>query len=240
VSYNHKHNEANGEGNRDGEDHNRSWNCGAEGPTDDPGALALRARQRRNFLATLMLSQGVPMLLHGDELGRTQGGNNNAYCQDNELSWMNWELTDEDSDLLRFVSDLIALRTQHPTFRRHRWFQGRTIRGTDEIAWLRPDGESMSEADWQAGFVKAVGCYLNGDAIHATDERGRGLRDEDFLILFNASEHTLEWQIPVSFGAAWELVLDTAAPLEPGDPSVLAAGEVLARPDRSLAVLIGR
>ena len=240
VAYNEKHNDANGEDNRDGENHNRSWNCGAEGPTDDHAVLSLRGRQQRNFLATLLLSQGVPMLLHGDEIGRTQRGNNNAYCQDNELSWVDWDLDDGQRELLDFASRLITLRRQHPTFRRRRWFQGRTIRGTAEIAWLRPDGDLMSEDDWQTGFVKAAGCYLNGEAIRTTDARGRAVYDDDFLILFSAAAEPLDWVIPAAFGDPWELVLDTAEHLDPGEPRVLKAGDVLARSDRSLAVLIRR
>ncbi|HEX7035360.1 MAG TPA: glycogen debranching protein GlgX [Pseudomonadales bacterium] len=240
VSYNEKHNDANGEENRDGESHNRSWNCGVEGPTEDPDVLALRARQQRNFLTSLLLSQGVPMLLHGDELGRTQQGNNNAYCQDNELSWVDWDLDEARNELFEFTADLIELRKHHPTFRRRRWFQGRTIRGTAEIAWLRPDGDEMSDADWQSGFVKAVGCYLNGDAIRTTDERGRVVRDDDFLLLFNASPESLEWQIPTTLGENLELVVDTAAPVDDENPVRLRGGETFTRPERSLAVLLRR
>ncbi len=240
VSYNHKHNEGNGEDNRDGESHNRSWNCGAEGPTDDPQVLDLRGRQQRNFLATLMLSQGVPMLLHGDELGRSQNGNNNAYCQDNELSWVNWELNDEQRALLDYTCRLIALRKLHPSFRRRRWFQGRTIRGTAELAWLKPGGEEMSDSDWEAGYVKAVGVFLNGEALHAADERGRGIHDHDFLMLLSAAAEPIDWTLPSGFGGPWELVLDTAEELDPEHPAVVEAGDVVQRPGRSLALLMHR
>ncbi len=239
VSYDEKHNEANGENNGDGESHNRSWNCGVEGPTDDAAVNALRSRQQRNFLATLLLSQGVPMVLHGDELGRTQRGNNNVYCQDNELSWVDWSEDEGAAELLRFTSDLIAVRRQHPSFRRQRWFQGRTIRGNAEIAWLRPDGEPMSDADWQAGFVKAVGCYLNGAVIHTSDDRGRPVHDDDFLILFNAAEDPLDWRLP-DMHDAWELVLDTAQAVDSEAAPAVPAGQTLLRPDRSVALLIGR
>ncbi|MFW6093833.1 MAG: glycogen debranching protein GlgX [Pseudomonadota bacterium] len=238
VAYDEKHNEANGEDNQDGEDHNRSWNCGAEGPTDDAGVLALRARQQRNLLATLMLSQGVPMLLHGDELGRTQGGNNNAYCQDNEISWVNWDLDEHQAELLEYTRRLITLRHRHPSLRRRRWFQGRTIRGTPELAWIRPNGEEMSESDWHEGFVKAVGIYLNGNAIYTTDDRGRAVYDHDLLMLFNASTEALDWVIPNAYGGPWELVLDTAEALDTDAPMMLTGGERLSRADHSLAVLI--
>ena len=165
TSYNEKHNEANGEGNADGESHNRSWNCGAEGPTDDPEVLELRARQRRNLLATLLLSQGIPMMLGGDEMGRTQDGNNNAYCQDNEISWFDWDSM--DGSLVAFTSRLIALRRDHPVFRRRRWFHGRPLHGKDivDVAWFRPDGTEMEESDWESGFAKSIAVFLNGDAI---------------------------------------------------------------------------
>ncbi|HZA88392.1 MAG TPA: alpha-amylase family glycosyl hydrolase, partial [Acidimicrobiales bacterium] len=165
VSYNEKHNAANGEGNRDGENHNRSWNCGVEGPTDDPTVLALRARQQRNLLATMLLSQGVPMILYGDEVGRTQGGNNNAYCQDNETSWFDWAHTDEG--LHAFTTALIALRQAHPVFRRRRWFQGRPLRDIVDIAWLRPDGTEMTDNDWRSSNEACVAMFFNGDAINS-------------------------------------------------------------------------
>jgi isoamylase len=210
VSYHEKHNEANGEGNRDGEEHNRSWNCGAEGPTDNPDVLRLRNRQMRNFLATLFLSQGVPMLCGGDELARTQQGNNNAYCQDNELSWYDW--TAADTSLLGFVRDLIKLRSQHPVFTRRRWFQGRPIRGNDvsDIGWFTPGGTEMSDQDWQAGFAKTLGVFLNGSAIRTMDERGKHVVDDSFYVMFNAHSEPVEFVLPESkWGEQWTIALDT-------------------------------
>ena len=210
VSYNDKHNEANGEENRDGESHNRSWNCGAEGPTDNPDILRLRQRQMRNFLATLLLSQGVPMLGGGDEIGRTQQGNNNAYCQDNELSWYDWE--GADTGLLRFVQDLIRLRAEHPVFCRRRWFQGRPIRGSDvsDIGWFTPAGTEMSDQDWQAGFAKTLGVFLNGDAIRTMNEHGEHVVDDSFYVMFNAHSEPVEFVLPESkWGEQWTLALDT-------------------------------
>jgi glycogen operon protein len=219
VSYDQRHNEANGEENRDGESHNRSWNCGAEGPTDDPAVNALRARQKRNFLATLLLSQGIPMLLGGDEIGRTQRGNNNGYCQDGELSWFDWE--NADRELLEYTRRLIALYKRHPVFRRRRWFLGRPIRGTvvRDIAWFRPDGIEMGDQDWTTGFAKSLGVFLNGRAIPTLDERGRRIFDDSFLLLFNAHHEALEFTLPGRrFGARWLgqrwiTVLDTREPL---------------------------
>ena len=210
VSYNDKHNDANGEDNRDGESHNRSWNSGEEGPTENPDVLALRARQTRNFLTTLFLSQGVPMLLGGDEIGRTQRGNNNAYCQDNEISWFDW--TSADHDLLQFTRRLIQLRLRHPVFCRRRWFQGRPIRGTQvsDIAWFTPGGTEMSEEDWQAGFAKSLGVFLNGRAIPTPNERGEQILDDSFYVIFNAHHEPLEFTLPESkWGTRWGVVLDT-------------------------------
>ncbi len=209
MSYNDKHNEANGEDNRDGESHNRSWNCGAEGPSDDPEVNALRARQQRNFLATLFLSQGVPMLLGGDEIGRTQGGNNNAYCQDNEISWYNWR--EADWDLFEFAAGLIRLRQAHPVFRRRRFFLGRAIHGIEvgDIGWFRPDGQEMSEEDWQAGYAKSLTVYLNGQALQELDVRGQRLVDSSFYLMFNAHYEPLTFTIPQGLGAKWVKVLDT-------------------------------
>ncbi len=215
VSYNDKHNEANGEDNNDGESHNRSWNCGAEGPTDDPEVCALRRRQQRNFLTTLFLSQGVPMLLMGDEVSRTQQGNNNAYCQDDELSWFDWDDVAEHDDLLRFVCRLTDLRREHPVFRRRRWFAGRSIRGSDanDIGWVRPDGTAMTDEDWDAGFAKSLGMVLNGDAIPWPGPRGERIEDDSFAVVFNAHHEDLEWAAPGEpWGEAWEVVLDTARP----------------------------
>ena len=234
VSYNHKHNEANGEDNRDGSDDNRSWNCGAEGVTDDPGILTLRARQQRNFLATLLLSQGVPMILSGDEFGRTQGGNNNGYCQDNELSYVHWPPADAaansrpdmqgtGSSLDSFVRSLIRLRADHPVFRRRRFFTGEAGRlrpdHLGDIAWLTPAGEDMTDADWAAGFAKSLTVFLNGDAITEPDPRGERITDDSFLLLFNAAEHDLDFFIPPGYGEHWALELDSADPEPmPGGP----------------------
>ncbi|WP_240498229.1 glycogen debranching protein GlgX [Williamsia sp. 1135] len=240
VSYNEKHNDANGEDNRDGESHNRSWNCGVEGPTDDPEIERLRARQQRNILATLMLSQGTPMIAHGDEIGRTQNGNNNVYCQDSPIAWMDWSLAEENSDLLAFTSRVIALRTAHPVFRRRRFFAGRPIRSGDQprdIAWLTPGGEEMTEADWDSGFGKSLAVFLNGSAIGEKDVRGRVVRDDDFLMCFNAHYEPIEFRIPTAFYAEeWVGVLDTANSV--GDSSVSAQAEsgLLVR-ERSLLVL---
>ncbi len=207
VSYDEKHNDANGEGNADGESHNRSGNCGAEGPTDDPVILKRRAQQQRNLLATLFLSQGVPMLLMGDELGRTQGGNNNAYCQDNEISWVDWN--EIDAPLLEYVRWLIAFRKAHPVFRRRRWFQGRPIRGAVDIAWFKPDGKPMTDQDWVARHARSLGVFLNGKAIPGHDDRGRPFVDDSFLLLFNGHSRAVYWSPPADFGGPWNLVLDT-------------------------------
>jgi glycogen operon protein len=211
VSYNEKHNEANGEGNRDGESHNRSWNCGVEGDTDDPAVLELRARQQRNFITTLMLSQGVPMLLHGDELGRTQKGNNNVYCQDNELSWMSWDLKQWQNDLLAFTRRVVALRHEHPVFRRRRFFAGTA--GPDQvadIAWFRPDGTNMKDADWGHEYARALMVFLNGEAIPEPDRRGEQVVDDSFLVAFNASDQQITFTIPDEvYGEGWLVALDT-------------------------------
>src|SRR5687767_11505382 len=210
VSYNDKHNDANGEENRDGESHNRSWNCGIEGPTDEPEVNALRARQVRNFLTTMFLSQGVPMLLGGDEIGRTQHGNNNGYCQDNEISWYDWEKA--DIELLHFTQRLVRLRHQHPVFCRRRWFQGRPIHGTQvsDIAWFTPAGTEMSEDDWRAGFAKSLGVFLNGRGIPTPNERGEAIFDESFYVMFNAGADPLDFKIPMEkWGTRWTLMLNT-------------------------------
>jgi glycogen operon protein len=240
VSYNDKHNEANGEGNNDGESHNRSWNSGVEGPTDDPAVLELRARQRRNFLATLFLSQGVPMMLGGDELGRTQRGNNNAYCQDNEISWVDW--AEADTVLLEYTRWLINFRREHPVFRRRRWFQGRAIRGMEDIGWFTPDGTEMSEEDWEAGFAKSLGVFLNGSSIPSVDSRGEPETDDSFLVLFNAHFEPIDFTVPPAWGERWSIVLDTADALPPSiDPTVgqrvVKASETLPVESRSLVVL---
>ncbi len=228
VSYDEKHNEANGEDNRDGESHNRSWNCGVEGPTDDPGINALRARQQRNLLATLLLSQGVPMLLAGDESARTQNGNNNSYCQDNPLSWLNWELDAEQGELLSFVRRLTRLRRNHPIFRRRHFFQGRPIKGegVKDILWIGPEGNEMDDEAWSHGHVRALGVVLNGKGIKETDEQGRPIEDDSFLLLLNAGQDPLGFKLPPSpEGLSWDRFLDTAngnahghdGPWRPGD-----------------------
>jgi isoamylase len=238
VSYNQKHNEANGEDGADGESHNRSWNCGAEGDTDDQDVLALRRRQQRNFLTTLLLSQGVAMLLAGDESGRTQGGNNNAYCQDNEISWQDWGNLDED--LLDFTRRLIALRREHPVLRRRRWFQGLPIRGSVDLGWCKPDGTEMGDADWNAGSAPTVGLFLNGEAITDRDRRGQRVSDDCFLLLFNAHHEPIEWMLPKLWGDHWELIIDTAAAAEEGpaqEDETLESGLVLPVAGRSVVVL---
>ena len=228
VSYNEKHNEANGEDNRDGESHNRSWNLGAEGPTDDPEVNARRARQQRNFLATLLLSQGVPMMLGGDEIGRTQQGNNNAYCQDNEISWFDWDHADRD--LLEFTRRLIAFRREHPVFRRRGWFKGQPIRGQDasDITWFKPDGTLMSEQDWTEWFAKSFVLFLNGDALRSRDERGRPMCDDTFLVLFNAHLDPVTFTLPATRGGSsgypcwtrrWSTDFTTTRPSIRADPS---------------------
>jgi glycogen operon protein len=218
VSYNEKHNEANLEDSRDGENHNRSWNMGTEGPTDDPEILARRARQTRNFLATLFLSQGVPMLLGGDEIGRTQGGNNNGYCQDNEISWYDWGRADES--LLEFARGLIQFRHRHPVFRRRRWFQGRPIRGSQvsDISWFTPGGDEMSEEHWGHGFAKSLGVFLNGDSIPTRDSRGEQVVDDSFYVLFNAHSEPIDCVLPNdALGQRWTVVFDTGEGPPPDD-----------------------
>ncbi|MEO3405134.1 glycogen debranching protein GlgX [Mucilaginibacter sp. CAU 1740] len=211
VSYNDKHNDANGEDNNDGESHNRSWNCGAEGPTEDEAINALRARQKRNLLATMFLSQGVPMLVAGDEFGRTQNGNNNAYCQDNEISWLNWETADKE--LLAFTQKLIALRKKHPIFRRRKWFQGLPImgKGLEDIAWFLPEGNEMSEENWNHDFAKSLGVFLNGRGLHHMGPKGEPVIDDSFYIIFNAHDQPLEYVLPPKiYGDDWKKIMDTA------------------------------
>ncbi len=240
VSYNVKHNEDNGEDNRDGTDDNRSWNCGVEGTTEDPDVLALRARQRRNMLATMFLSQGIPMLLHGDELGRTQRGNNNAYCQDNELSWVDW--TSADRELISFTTALIAMRREHPVLRRRRFFAGRPIRGGDElrdIAWLRASGQEMTEHDWEVELCQCLTVFLNGAGIRDADARGRPVTDDSFLLCFNANDEDIDVQLPGNgYGQEWIVVLDTATGQTPGTRGATAAADAkITITGRSLVVL---
>jgi isoamylase len=238
VSYNGKHNEANLEDNRDGHDNNLSWNCGVEGATDDPAVLALRRRQMRNFLATLLLSQGVPMLLAGDEMGRTQQGNNNAYCQDNEISWVDWSLHDGQLWLFDFVRRLIALRHDHPVFRRRNFFQGRALSGSPskDIAWLKPDGTEMTTEEWDHDFARCLGVYLGGDALDEVDGRGRPVRDDTFIVLFNAHHDAIAFKLP-AFGRGWRMVLDTAREDDAAAPRVVAPDGVYELEGRSLALL---
>lgn len=239
VSYNDKHNEANGEDNRDGADDNRSWNSGVEGPTDDSGVLTLRARQQRNFIATLMLSQGVPMLLHGDELGRTQGGNNNGYAQDNEITWVDWSSLDQP--LIEFTAALSRLRREHPTFRRRRFFDGRPVRREEgapipDIVWARPDGSQMQPEDWDSGFGRAVAVFFNGDGIRERDRRGEPISDHHFIVLFNAGDGVVDFEIPaVEFSPKWDVVVDTAGEHANTDP--VEPGSSLSVPGRSMMVL---
>ncbi|HWW76000.1 MAG TPA: hypothetical protein VNZ44_11410, partial [Pyrinomonadaceae bacterium] len=212
VSYNEKHNEANMEENRDGHDNNISWNCSVEGPTDDEEVNALRARQQRNFLATLLLSQGVPMLVAGDELGRTQNGNNNAWCQDNEISWVNWDLDEQGRDLLEFTRQLIRLFHHHPVLRRRKFFQGRPVRGAEikDIAWFRPDGQEMTDEDWRNEQARSLAVRLAGDSIDETDERGRRVTDDTLLLLLNAHHRAVSFLLPAHRrGVSWEQLLDT-------------------------------
>ncbi|MGA7802339.1 MAG: glycogen debranching protein GlgX [Gammaproteobacteria bacterium] len=241
VSYDHKHNEANKESNQDGESHNRSWNCGVEGPSIDPAINAVRARQKRNFLATLFLSQGVPMLLGGDELGRTQQGNNNSYCQDNELSWVDWELRPEQLELLEFVRELIAFRRRHPAFRRRQFFKGEPPAGasTKDITWLAPDGTEMTEAQWMDGELRTLGMLISGAALGDYDERGRRLSDETFLLLFNAYHEDMAFTLPPGEPAgAWRGMLDTGFATGMPPPAEIRAGMTYRLRSRSFAVLV--
>ena len=238
VSYNDKHNEANGEENRDGESHNRSWNCGVEGPTDDPEINKLRDRQKRNFLATLFLAQGIPMLLGGDEFGRSQKGNNNGYCQDNDISWFAWESADKE--LLEFTRRLIRLRKEHPVFHRRRWFQGRPIHGEKitDIGWFTPDGVQMAEEQWGEGFAKALGVFLNGEGIDSPDLRGERVVDDSFCVLFNAHYEPIQFVLPKKeWGESWTVVLDTNQALAENHEPVYKAGAEVTVESRSLQVL---
>jgi isoamylase len=244
VSYSEKHNEANGEENRDGESHNRSWNCGVEGATDAPEILALRGRQKRNLLATLFLSQGVPMLSHGDELGRTQRGNNNAYCQDNEISWIDW--ASADTGLIEFTAKLSKLRREHPIFRRRGWFTGKPIRGgrLKDLVWFRPDGVEMTADDWSVGYAKTIGAFLNGRALTERDRVGDRITDDSFYLMFNSFDEPIAMTIPpIGWGRKWALVLDTTQVPDttedsPGDNGrIYRAGEEVRLAGRAVAVM---
>ncbi|WP_285683471.1 glycogen debranching protein GlgX [Actinoplanes sp. NBRC 103695] len=240
VSYNEKHNSANGEDNRDGESHNRSWNGGAEGPTDDGEVNKLRERQKRNFLTTLLLSQGVPMILHGDELGRTQGGNNNTYCQDNEIAWMNWAEARHHDLLTRFTASVTKLRADHPVFRRRRFFQGAPVPGTKvtDIAWLRRDGEPMTEADWNERSGMTMTVFLNGQGIPERDALGEPITDDSFLLLFNPLGEEVTFTIPPrTYGSRWEKVVDTADPMLADRQRVTKAGGGLSVGGHTMVVL---
>lgn len=240
VSYNDKHNEANGENSQDGESHNRSWNCGVEGETDDPQVLQLREQQRRNFLVTLILSQGIPMLLGGDEMGRSQKGNNNGYCQDSEISWFDWELVSGNQDLLDFTRELIYLRRQHPVFRRRKWFQGRAIHGAgiSDIAWFNPDGSHMTDEQWEAGYAKSIGVFLDGNQIPSPGPQGQRISDDSFLLFFNAHYETMEFTLPSELEEKqWVKVIDTKEPRFVQEEIVFTKGQAVPVTERSLVVL---
>ena len=242
VSYNGKHNEANGENNQDGSNDNDSWNCGVEGTSNNPEIVALRERQKRNFLTLLFLSQGVPMLCGGDEIGRTQHGNNNAYCQDNEISWFNWDLDHTQQDLLAFVQNLIDLRKRHPVLRRRRFFQGRHIRGSEvkDLSWFRPDGKEMTDDDWNAGYAKSLVLRLAGDAIAERDQKGRPIVDDTLLVILNAHHTPMAFTLPAhKRGIRWHPVLDTACSGE-NEKQVAGfkGGEQYEMEARSIAVLL--
>ncbi|RPF28624.1 glycogen debranching protein GlgX [Georgenia muralis] len=241
VSYNDKHNEANGEGNADGESHNRSWNCGVEGPTDDPEIRALRARQQRNFLTTLLFSQGVPMIAHGDELGRTQDGNNNVYCQDNELAWMDWDLDDDRQSLLDFTRTVVQLRKDHPVMRRRRFFAGSPDHGGEsdigDIEWFTHAAEHMSDEDWSVSHARSVMVFLNGQAIPEPDARGERIVDDNVLGLLNAGAEPLEFRLPpAEYGTTWTTALDTSD--DEGVGVEHTAGGTVAVPGRTTIVLV--
>ncbi len=240
VSYNDKHNEANGEENRDGSNDNRAWNCGIEGPTHDAAIRRLRLQQKRNLLATLLLSQGVPMILGGDELGHTQRGNNNAYCQDSELSWLPWELDAEQSDFLEFTAQMIALRRRHPVFSRRRFLQANAINaeGLKEIVWLTPEGSEMTETEWNQHFARCLGLYLAGAAIERRDRRGKPVTDRNFMLLFNAHHEPIPFVLPQFLSdKAWWSVFDTGAEADPFEQRRHEAGSQYPLQGRSLALL---
>jgi glycogen operon protein len=242
VSYNDKHNEANGEDNRDGTDNNRSWNCGVEGPTDDPEVNALRARQKRNFLATLFLSQGVPMMLSGDAIGHTQNGNNNAYCQDNELSWIHWDVGEAEQELLAFTQRMIALRKNHPVFQRRNFFQGRSIKGAGikDIHWLVPDGTEMTDEEWNNESARCLGVFLSGK-LEEQAERGEPVTDQDFLLLMNAHHEPIPFLLPAPpTGVGWVGLVDTSSPASDSSGRLYEPGSSYQLQARSLALLVGR
>ncbi len=240
VSYNHKHNEANGEDNRDGTDNNLSWNCGTEGETDNPEIIDLRECQKRNFLITLLLSQGVPMIQGGDEIGRTQKGNNNAYCQDNELTWFDWNLDERKQKLLDFTRSLINFRTEHQVFQRRNFYEGQPIRGSNikDVMWLRSDGQEISDEDWNSSWIRCFGIFLAGDVPGEIDERGMPLHDSSMMIIMNSHHETIQFTIP-SFlpNSPWHLTLDSNRDKLPPEQIIFNAGENLDVPARSLILL---
>jgi glycogen operon protein len=249
VSYNQKHNEANGEGNRDGHNENESWNHGAEGPTQDPGIQQIRERQKRNFMATLLLSQGVPMICGGDEIGRTQRGNNNAYCQDNEISWYDWNLDESKQALLDFTRQLISMRREHPNLRRKKYFQDRAIapstvgrtevggRAVQDITWVRPDGNEMTQEEWSLGWVRCLGLELCGTTLDHVDALGQPLIDDTFLILFNPHWEPIDFYMPKEHGdAGWRVLFDTRTS-EPVASTIVPAGQSYQVVPRSLVLL---
>ncbi len=239
VSYNEKHNEANGEDNNDGESHNRSWNCGVEGDTEDEAINALRKRQIKNFMFTLFLSQGVPMLVAGDEIGRTQQGNNNAYCQDNEISWIDW--TNMDKDLFAFTKKMIAIRKEHPVFCRTRWFKGAPVNDghTDDIAWFLPDGNTMSDENWNKDFAKSLAVFINGHGIHSTTYKGEPVVDDSFYIIFNAHHDNLTFVIPEEkYGRQWLKIVDTSIDVEDENPKTFSAKSTIEVAGRTALLLM--
>jgi glycogen operon protein len=242
VSYNDKHNQANGEDNRDGSDDNRSWNCGVEGPTDDEEVLECRARQQRSFLATLFLSQGVPMLLGGDEMSRTQRGNNNAYCQDSELSWFDWSLAEKNEGLVDLVAWLATLRREHPVFRHGRWFQGTpggdAVVPSADIAWFSPAGTAMTDEQWQ-GQERSVAVFLNGDGVHSRGAMGEKIVDDSFLMLFDADSGSVTFTLPPApWGTRWQRLLDTRnADADGDDGPVLGPGDTITIDGRAVVLL---
>ncbi|EMR00890.1 Glycogen debranching enzyme [Cesiribacter andamanensis AMV16] len=239
VSYNEKHNRDNGENNNDGESHNRSWNCGAEGPTEDPQIIHCREKQKRNFLTTLFLSQGVPMLVAGDEISRSQGGNNNPYCQDNEISWINWHQA--DTELLQFTRKLIHLRKTHPVFCRRRWFQGQPIKGMglEDIAWFDVEGTEMDEEQWNHSFAKSLGVFMNGRGLHSRGPKGEIIMDDSFYLIFNAHHEALTFTLPPKkYGTLWSKILDTSENrVDEEDEGTYSAGETIEVAGRSIVLL---